>query len=174
MKFFTKRVHVVSLLGLLVLAVSALSLRGAVRLASGGDAPLLPTFDDADKALKRAFVAIWDAEVAGANVSGLLSELGMAGRNLTMAEMAYATGNTSEAATMVDQCVASADSVAGEAANLKSQAVADARAMSWRALSFSLVGLFVFLIVLVLAWVLFKRSYSARSLRAKPEVAARC
>ena len=168
MKFCSEHVQVA--LALLVLAICALSLRGGVCFASGGDGALLPTFADADAALKRAFVAVSDAEAAGANVSGLLGELDVAGRNLTMAEMAYVAGNSSEAATIAGQCVALANAVAGEAANVKSQAVADARAVQWRAISFSVVGVFAFLIMLVLVWVLFRRSYGARLLKARPEV----
>lgn len=171
MKFCNEHVQVAVALALLVLAICALSLRSGVCLASSGDEALLPTFTDADAALKRAFVAISDAEAAGANVSGLLGELDVAGKNLTMAEAAYAAGNSSEAATMVGQCVALANAVAGEAANVKSQAVVDARAVQWTAISFSIVGTFVFLIMLVLVWILFRRSYGTRLLKAKPEVA---
>jgi hypothetical protein len=170
-KFCYEHVRVAVALALLVLAICALSLRSGVCFASGGDEALLPMLADADAALKRAFVAVSDADAAGANVSGLLDELDVAGKSLTMAEMAYAAGNSSEAATMVGQCVAWANAVAGEAANVKSQAVADARAVQWRAILFSSVGTFVFLIMLVLIWVLFRRSYGARLLGAKPEVA---
>jgi hypothetical protein len=171
-KFCIKRLHVVCVAVLLVITVSALNMRRGVCFASSGDAPLLPTFVDADAALKRAFVAVSDAEAAGANVSGLLAELDVAGRNLTEAEMVYAAGNVSDAASRADQCVALADAVAGEALNLKGQAVENGRTASWHAVTFSLVGIFTFLVVLVLVWVLFRRSYSGRMLSAKPEVAA--
>ncbi len=172
MKFFIKRVQVVASLALLALAVSALGWLGGFCSALSGDTAVLPTFADADAALRRAFAAVWEAESAGANVSRLLTELDLVGRNLTEAEVTYAAGNTSKAMSMASQCAASADLVAGEAANFKSQAVAKGRTAMWQAISFSLVGVFAFLIALVLVWVLFRRSYGAQLLKAKPEVAA--
>jgi hypothetical protein len=155
---------------LLMLAVSAVNVRSGVCFAAGDNSS--PPFADADKALQRAFVAVADAEAAGANVSGLLAELDMAGRNLTEAEFVYAENYPSEAVTMADQCTALANAVADEALSLKSAAVLNERITSWQAVVFSLVGVFVFLMALVSVWLLFRHSYRSRLLRSKPEVRA--
>jgi hypothetical protein len=54
--------------------------------------------------------------------------------------------------------------------NLKSATVAAQRTAVWQAVVFSMVSVFVFLLVLSLFWLWFKRSYGVRFLRAKPEV----
>lgn len=126
--------------------------------------------DEADAALRRAFVAVLDAEGAGVNVSGLILELDLAGGNLTWAENAYRSGDVVEAVAMADRCVALANGIVGEASALKVSALAAARDSEWRLFAFSGVGGLVFLLVLVLAWAVFKRSYSRRLLDMRPEV----
>jgi hypothetical protein len=124
----------------------------------------------ADAALQTAFMAVSDAEQAGANVSNLISTLNWAGGNLTSAQDAYASGDYDGAISGADQCSFLASQVAGEASALKSSAFAQARSAEWPVLMFSGVGGLVFVLVLVLAWVGFKRSYTRRVLGARPEV----
>jgi hypothetical protein len=171
-KCCTERLRVAPAVALLVLAASALCLRGGICVVSGQDEALSSVFADADSALQQAFVAVSQAEAAGANVSGLLVELDAAGQNLSLAEFVYAENYPSEAVNMADECTALANAVVHEAANLKSEAVLNARTALWQATAFSVVSAFVFVIGLVLIWVLFRRSYSGRLLRARPEVAA--
>jgi hypothetical protein len=123
----------------------------------------------AEDALQRAFVAVLDAENAGANVSALLMELDVAGKNLTEAEMDYKSGRLIEAASKAEGCSALANGVTDEALSLKGSTLLNERSAGWQMFAFSAVGAFVFLIVLVLVWVLFKRSYNGKLLGLRLE-----
>jgi hypothetical protein len=122
-----------------------------------------------DDDLQRAFVAVLEAERAGANVSGLIVKLDMAGRNLTEAEMFYKSGLLDEALSRATLCSLLANEVAGEASSLKSLASVSAKNAEWQVFMFSGFGTFVFLIALVLVWNLFKRSYDRKLLKMKPK-----
>lgn len=164
MKYSAERVVLVSLL--LVLA-SGLAVHGALCVVADDASAKI---SEAGVALRRAFAAVLEAEGAGANVSGLVVELGLAGENLTFAQNAYGSGDFVEAVARADRCVVLASEVAGEASGLKSSALAGAKDAEWRLLAFSGVGVLVFLLVLVLAWAAFRRSYSRRLLGMRPEV----
>jgi len=126
---------------------------------------------DADGALRGAFVAVSDAESAGANVSGLIGRLNDAGVALTGARVALAVGNYSDAVGRAGECRGLADGVVLDAGVLKNDAAAQASRW-WVTVLLSVAGSVVFGVVLFLVWRRFKRYYADRLLGCRPEVAA--
>ena len=167
MNCFIKRLFKVAVLSLLVLTAFGSGLQGSFRALAGDD--VSSRISAAEDALQRAFGAVLDAENAGANVSALLMELDVAGRNLTEAEMAYKSGSLVEAVSKAERCSVLANEVVDEALALKDSALVNARSAEWQMFTFSGVSAFVFLIVLVLVWLMFKRSYNGKLLTMRPE-----
>jgi hypothetical protein len=126
---------------------------------------------DADLALRGAFVAVLDAESAGANVSGLIGRLNEAGVALTGARVALAAGNYGDAVSRAGECRGLGASVVLDAGVLKNDAVAQA-SLWWVRMLLSVVGSVVFVVVLFFVWLRFKRYYADKLLGCRPEVAA--
>jgi len=124
---------------------------------------------DADQALRNAFTSVVDAEQQGANVSLLLSRLGMAGGNLTWAEVALAAGNYSDAVSFAGVCRSVALSVDSDAAVLGNNAAVVAGNW-WMMVVFSVVSSVVFVVVLFFVWHRFRRGYLKRLMGSRPEV----
>jgi hypothetical protein len=165
-----KRVLRVSVSFLLVLALAGLFSHGVFVVRGADEAS--SSVGEADIAVRQAFNATLDAERAGANVSGLILRLNDAGGILAEAEMALGNGNSSEAASKAVQCTEIAESVKGDAVVLKASALDVARTVFWASLTFSVVGIAVFVVVLEFVWRWFKGGYVRRMLGMKPEVAA--
>jgi hypothetical protein len=125
---------------------------------------------EAEVAVRQAFNATLDAERAGANVSGLILRLDEAGGILTEAEIALKDGNSSEAASKAVQCIGIAESVKSDAYASKASALEKAQTVFWTSLTFSVAGIVVFVVVLMLVWRWFKRGYVGKMLGMKPEV----
>jgi hypothetical protein len=164
-----KRVLRGSVSFLLVLVLAGLFSHGVFVVRGADEAS--SSVGEADVAVRRAFNATLDAERAGANVSGLILRLNEAGGILVEAEMALGKGNSSEAAGKAVQCIGIAESVKGDAVVLKASALDEARTVFWASLTFSVVGIAVFVAVLVLVWRWFKRGHVEKMLGMKPEVA---
>jgi hypothetical protein len=164
-----KRVLRGSVSFLLVLALAGLFSHGVFVVRGADEAS--SSVGEADVAVRRAFNATLDAERAGANVSGLIVRLNEAGGILTEAEMALGNGNSSEAAGKAVQCIGIAESVKSDADVLKASALDEAQTVFWASLTFSVVGIAVFVVVLVLVWRWFKGGYVRKMLGMKPEVA---
>jgi len=164
-----KRVLKGSVSFLLVLVLAGLFSHGVFVVRGADEAS--SSVGEADVAVRRAFNATLDAERAGANVSGLILRLNEAGEILTEAEMALGNGNSSEAAGKAGQCIGIAQSVKGDADVLKASALDGARTVFWASLTFSVVGIAVFVVVLALVWRWFKRGYVEKMFGMKPEVA---
>jgi hypothetical protein len=155
---------------LLVLMVAGLLSYGSPCAKGADDASA--SVGNADAAVRQAFNAALDAERAGANVSGLIVRLNEAGAVLVEAEIALGDGNSSEAASKAGQCVGIAESVRTEAEALKTSALDGAQTVFWMYLTFSVVGIAVFVSVLALVWRRFKRGQVEKMLGMKPEVAS--
>jgi hypothetical protein len=153
---------------LLTLAVAGLFLWGPLRLsmahADSSDVA------DADAAVRSAFNATLQAEKAGANVSDLLARLNQAGLLLTEAEIASASGNSTDASGKAGQCIGIAQTVESDATALKASALDQARTVFWTYLTFSVVSTAAFVVALVLVWRRFKRGHVRNVLGMKPEV----
>jgi hypothetical protein len=156
---------------LLMIMVLSLSLTRLPFYVSASDEASL-AIGEADNALRQAFEAVLNAEKAGVNVSDLIVKLDEAGGLLAEAENAYKVGNFSEAVSKAEGCSALADDVVGEALSLKSSALADAPKTVLKTLTFSCLGGVAFLTVLFFVWGWFKRAYSNKLLKMKPEVAS--
>jgi hypothetical protein len=165
-----KRVLRGSVSFLLVLVLAGLFSHGVFVVRGADEAS--SSVGEADVAVRQAFNATLDAERAGANVSGLILRLNEAGTILGEAEIALKDGNSSEAASKAVQCIGIAESVKGDADVLKASALDEARTVFWASLTFSVVSIAVFVVVLMLVWRWFKRGYVRRMLGMKPEVAA--
>jgi len=165
-----KRVLKVSVSFLLVLVLAGLFSHGVFVVRGADEAS--SSVGEADVAVRRAFNATLDAERAGANVSGLILRLNEAGGILAEAEIALKDGNSSEAASKAGQCIRIAQSVKSDADVLKASALDEAQTVFWTSLTFSVVGIVVFVVVLALVWRWFKGGYVRRMLSMKPEVAA--
>lgn len=163
-----KRVLKVSVCFLLVFVLAGLFLRGCFVVRGVDDAAA--NVADADSAIRRAFNATLDAERAGANVSGLLVRLNDAGIVLGEAEVALSNGDSSDAAGKAGTCISMAQSVLSDAGVLRASASDAARMMFWTYLTFSVVGIGVFVVVLAVVWWRFKRGYVGNVLGMKPEV----
>jgi hypothetical protein len=164
-----KRVLRASVSFLLVLALVGLFSHGVFVVRGADEAS--SNVGEADVAVRQAFNATLDAERAGANVSGLIVRLNEAGGILTEAEIALGNGNSGEAASKAVQCIGIAESVKGDADVLKASALEKAQTVFWASLTFSVVGIVVFVVVLALVWRWFKGGYVRRMLGMKPEVA---
>ena len=154
---------------LLILVLAGLFARDVFVVRGADEAS--PSLADADAAVRRAFNATLNAERAGANVSNLILRLNEAGGILAEAEIALGNGSSSEATSDASQCVGIAQSVQSDADALKASALDEAQTLLWTYLTFSVVGVAVFVVVLVLVWRRFKRGYVGNTLSMKPEVA---
>jgi hypothetical protein len=164
-----KRVLRGSVSFLLVLVLAGLFSHGVLVVRGVDEAS--SSVGEADVAVRQAFNATLDAERAGANVSGLIVRLNEAGDALREAEIALGNGNSSEAASKAVQCIGIAESVKGDAVVLKASALDEARTVFWASLTFSVVSIAAFAVVLALVWRWFKGGYVRRMLGMKPEVA---
>jgi hypothetical protein len=153
---------------LLVLMVFGSFLHNALCVEADDEASF--RVGEAEKAVQQAFVAVLDAEGAGANVSGLVIELNEAGTFLTEAEIAYSGGNFSEALRHADRCSVLVDDVMNEALSLKSSALADGQRVFWWTFAFSLMGAFGFFTASCIVWVWFEHVYVRKWLTKKPKV----
>jgi hypothetical protein len=153
---------------LLILMIAALLSKGPIHV-KGAD-KTFPSVAEADTAVRQAFNATLNAEKAGANVSGLIFRLNEAAGILGEAEIALANGNSTEAASKADECIGIAQSVRSDADILKTSAPNEAKAVFQPSLVFSLAGIAVFVVVLVVVWSRFKRGYIKKTLGMKPEV----
>ena len=129
-----------------------------------------PKIEAADTAVGLAFEAILDAEKFGANVSDLLGSLESAGALLSEARMAYAAGELEEANVKADSVISLAGAVQVSAMDVKYVALQDQMSSLNFTFVISVVGAAVFVVVLALVWLLFKRVYGRRVLGMKPEV----
>jgi hypothetical protein len=154
----------------LVLALVGLFSHGVFVVRGADEAS--SSVGEADVAVRQAFNATLDAERAGANVSGLILRLNKAGDALREAENALRDGNSSEAAGEAGQCIGIAESVRSDADVLKASALDEAQTVFWTSLTFSVVSIAAFAVILVLVWRWFKRRYTRKVLGMKPEVAS--
>lgn len=127
----------------------------------------------ANHALQAAFENVLNIEKSGVNVSVLIDQLNSAGVNLTLAGTDLSNGNYSEAVNQAGACQALANNVAADAAMMKNQNP------SWLSsflptLITSFVGTGLFIVLLALTWLWFRRHYLRKLSKSHPEVTALC
>jgi hypothetical protein len=133
---------------------------------------VLSKINEAKNGLGQAFKTVWEAEKALVNISSLVAKLNEAEELLMEAEIAYRNGKLDEAASKADESIAMANDVLDEALDLKGSAIAHAQRVFWMTLTFSSLGIIVFISILFLVWSWFKRLYIRELLKTKPEVAS--
>ena len=107
---------VISVLLLFLLPVSILGVS-----ASSEDVATL-SITQAEETLASAFEAVLDAEMAGANVSGLLGRLNLGGEYLAEAYVWYRLGVSENASRFADLCFEVVGDVGSEAVELRDEA----------------------------------------------------
>jgi hypothetical protein len=157
---------------LLVALMLSLCLLSAYPAAAQTDQTAIE-LQSANIAVGKAFNAVLDAEKAGANVTNLLAQLNVAQGILTQAENSYRTGDTNTAASQADSVLPITQQVTMAAQNAKQTAIVSSQNAFRLTIAFTVVGMIMFLEILFLAWVWFKRNYIKNISEAKPEVTNR-
>jgi CHASE3 domain sensor protein len=142
----------------------------SVQQATAQTDPATSKLQAANNAVDQAFNAVLDAEKAGANVTGLLAQLNTAQGLLAQAESSDRTGNTNTAATQADSVLPIAQQVTAAAQDAKQSAIVSERNGFWSTIALTVVGVFVFVLVLFLVWRRFKLRYLKNLSEAKPEL----
>lgn len=113
----------------------------------------------ANTAVNGAFNAVLQAEKAGANVTGLLSQLNVAEDDLAQAENSYRTGDSATASVQANNALPIAQEVTSEAQTAKQKALVSSQNTFWSTIAFTVIGAFVFVLALFLVWRLLRRRY---------------
>ena len=158
-----------SIVVLLIVLVFSVCLLGVQQATAQTDSAA-SKLQAADTAANQAFNAVLVAEKAGANVTGLLVHLNVAQGILAQAENSYRSGDFSTAATQADSVLPIAQQVTNEAQGAKQSALVSERNGLWSTIALTVVGVFVFVLILFLVWRRFKRNYIERLSEAKPEL----
>jgi len=165
-KILPRRFDAIILLVLLIGVYSAVNLQ--VYGSSQDDA--LSRINEAENSLTNAFARVYSAETAGANISDVLAQLNLAGDALGSARTSYENQDFDGALVSANQSITLAETVETEANRLFDQASAASSSSRWQTIALSSVGSAVFLVILGLAWIQFKRRYSRNFRSLRPEV----
>jgi len=149
----------------LMIGVCACRMRFAVAQTGQPESKL----EAANKAVEQAFRAVFDAEQAGANVTGLLARLNVAADLLAQAEIAVRNGDSSVGAK-ADSVLSIAGEVEAATVAAKETVVVTSRNALWITFAFSVEGAIIFALALFLVWLRYKKSYIKDLFDAKPEV----
>lgn len=125
----------------------------------------------AEQVLASAYEAVLEAEQAGANVSGLLANLTVAGEYLASAHIWHRLGDYDNATLFANLCYEIGEGVKGEADELRVEAYGARVRGFWLTMTGSLVGVVAVVFGSFWGWRVFKRRYYRRVLGMKPEVA---
>jgi CHASE3 domain sensor protein len=157
---------IVALLIILTFSVCFVSVQQAIAQTDQATSKL----QAANDAVNQAFNAVLDAEKAGANVTDLLVQINTAQSILAQAENSYRTGNTNKAATQSDNVLPIAQQITFIAQNAKQEAIKTIQNNFYWTIAFTVISMIIFLEVLILFWLWFKRRYIRNLSEAKPEV----
>jgi len=155
---------------LLILSVSATPIFASEVLKVNGENVVVAAIDRAEAAMVSAYEAVLDAEQAGANVSGLLSRLNVAGEYLANAHILYRSGDFGNATRFANLCYDVGEEVRNEAHELENEAYGVWVTDLVVRMSVSMVGVVVIVFLSFVVWHAFKRRYHKRILGMKPEV----
>jgi hypothetical protein len=153
-------------IGLLFAIIAMSSLGLAVVRARGESASI----EAANSSINQAFSSVLAAEQAGGNVTTLLAQLNSAGELLAEADNDYQSGNLNDVASNANNANLIANQVNNEAISLRNASISQSQTNFVSILFFSMDAVTVFVVVLLLVWRWFKRSYIKSLSEAKPEV----
>jgi hypothetical protein len=125
---------------------------------------------DAEDALNSAYDAAFEAEAAGANISGLLEKLSVGSEYLSAAFVSHRLDNYEDASRYASLSSEAVVDVVAEADALRSEAQRAEEADFNFKLVASIFGVAVVVIVGFVVWRVFRRRYFRRVLGLKPEV----
>ena len=125
---------------------------------------------EANQALQDAFVAVLEAEQAGANVAGLLGQLSSAADLLAQAEISYRIGDVYGAFDKATSVSVVASEVENDAVRVGSLALNRGEIAIYSSVAVSFVGGVFFVFVVFLIWKWFRQYYVKRLLDSRPEV----
>lgn len=128
--------------------------------------------ENAEQNLNSAFVAVAEAEAAGADVSALLDRLSSAGDSLSEARHAFSIGAYETAYSFAVACSSAVDGIALDAASLKVKAEEAKREALVSTVLWSSVGLILLSVFGVVGWRMLEKWYFKRVLDLKPGVSA--
>ncbi len=175
----TKRLSDVSVMSvsklffvLLILSVFAVPVLVSGVFGADGEDVAASAIDRAEVAVVSAYEAVLDAERAGADVSGLLTRLTVAGQCLAEAHVWLSLGDFDEATRFADLCYDAVEDVRNEAYGLKNENHALWVTDSVVRMTGSMVGVVVVVFLGFVVWRVFKRRYQRRVLEMRPEVAS--
>lgn len=126
-------------------------------------------FAEPEEELHLAYVAVMDAEQAGANVSLLLDKLNVAGDYLSTAYFWYNSGDSVTANNFANLAHESVLNVANEAVELMDAAKATADMDFYSLMFISVIGVVAVILVCSGAWIVIKRRYLGQVMDFNPE-----
>jgi hypothetical protein len=149
---------------LLILSVSTAPIFASEALAVDGENVVVSAIDRAEIAMVSAYEAVLDAEQAGANASGLLARLNVAGEYLADAHIWYELGDYDNATHFANLCYDIGEDVRNEAFKLKNEAHGLWVSDLWMTITISIIGVVSVVFLSFLGWRTFKRHYHKRVL----------
>lgn len=155
---------------LLILSVFAVPVFVSEAFAVDGEDVAASAVDRAEAAVVSAYDAVLGAERVGADVSGLLARLDVAGEYLASSHVWYGLGVYDNATRFADLCYDVGREVRRDAVGLKSEAYELLVRDLWLKLILSVVGVVCVVFLSFLVWRAFKRRYRKRVLGMRPEV----
>ena len=116
-------------------------------------------FVNSEEEIHLAYLAVVDAEQAGANVSLLLDKLNLAGDYLSTAYFWYNSGDSVTANNFANMAQESVSNVANEAVELMTAAKETADMDFYSLIFSSVIGVVAVVIVCSATWIVIKRRY---------------
>ncbi len=104
-------------------------------------------------------------------LSSLLVQLNVAAGDLAQAENSYQAGESTAAGAQADSVLPITQQVTVSAQHAEQTALVSGQNAFWSTISFTVIGSFVFVLILFLIWRRFKGGYMEKLLGSKPEVA---
>jgi len=126
--------------------------------------------NEAESRVNLVFVAVSEADAAGAGVGDLIAQLQIAGNLLSEAHAKFRIGDYDAASALALQCSTSVEPLISEAALLTAVAEREKTDNLLLTIIASSIGLISLLILGIVGWPLFEKRQREKLLRMKPEV----
>lgn len=128
-------------------------------LASSNQESASLAITDAEETIISAYEAVLEAEQAGGNVTGLLTQLNKAGDFLATARMFYRNGDFDDAVRLADSSKNMGEEVKNSAHELKDQAWNEGVQRMWFTMFGSIFGIISVVLGSLWVWHFLKRRY---------------